>query len=394
MNCPESLRSLRVALVHDYLNQNGGAERVVEVFTEMFPKAPVFTSVYDAGAMPDRWRSVDIRTSFMQRISPAMRVAKALLPLYPTAFESFDLRNYDLVLSSTTAFAKGVLTRPETCHVCYCNSPSRFLWAYDEYVEFEHFPRVALRVLPWLATPLRMWDFQAAQRVDYFVAGSHNAARRIAKYYRRESDVLQPPVETDRFTTSADVHAFFLVVSRLQPYKRIDLAVEACTRLNLPLHVIGDGPDRSRLERLAGGSVRFFGRVADEEVRRQMSVCRALLFPGEEDFGLTPVEVQASGRPVVAYGAGGALETVRDGETGVYFRPQSVEALCSCLLTLEDHFDSSVLRAHARQFDVDVFKKRMYDLLARRYHEYQSRSLSFAQKANDRATSSGPDASL
>ncbi|MDQ2743789.1 MAG: glycosyltransferase [Chloroflexota bacterium] len=374
MNVPESLKSLRVALVHDFLNQQGGAENVVEVLVEMFPGAPIYTSVYDAKRMPASWKLPDIRTSFMQHLSPRLRTAKALLPLYPTAFELFDLSEYDLVLSSTTAFAKGVITRPDTCHICYCHNPTRFLWMYHEYVEYERLPLGSRAILPLVATPLRVWDQAAAQRVDYFVAGSFNAQRRIRKYYRRESDVIQPPVDTSLFQPAKDVGDFFLVASRLQPYKRIDLAVDACTRLGLPLHVVGDGPDRTRLQERAGPTVRFLGRVPAEEVRRQMAHCRAFILPGEEDFGLTPLEVQASGRPVIAYGAGGALETVKDGETGEFFTEQTVAALAGTLARFEDHFDPCVVRAHAQAFDVAGFKERFYALIARRYAEHKAQA--------------------
>ncbi|MGH2442528.1 MAG: glycosyltransferase, partial [Chloroflexota bacterium] len=223
------------------------------------------------------------------------------------------------------------------------------------------------------ATPLRVWDFAAAQRVDAFIAGSYNAARRIAKYYRRECDTVQPPVETGVFTASEHIGDYFLVISRLQPYKRIDLAVEACSRLGLPLHVIGQGPDRSRLERLAGPTIRFLGHLPDEEVRRQFAECRAFILPGEEDFGLTPVEAQASGRPVIAYGAGGALETVKDGVTGIFFHQQTVAALETVLRTFDDRFDVAPLQAHARTFDTDVFVQRMFAVLEFRYREHRAR---------------------
>jgi glycosyltransferase involved in cell wall biosynthesis len=370
---PEPLRSLRIALVHDYLNQAGGAEKVVEVFAEMFPGAPIYTSVYDRKVMPEVWRGLDIRTSFLQQIWPGLNGAKALLPLYPAAFESFDLRDYDLVLSSTTAFAKGVITQPETCHVCYCNSPTRFLWRYHDYVQHERFPPGVRPLLPLLATPFRLWDYNAAQRVDYFVAGSHNAARRIAKHYRRESDVVQAPIEVSQFIPSAHVEDYFLVVSRLQPYKAIHLAVEACSRLGLPLRIIGDGPDRQRLGVVAGPTVRFLGRLPDVEVRRQMARARALIVPGEEDYGLAPLEAQASGRPVIAYRAGGALETICEGRTGLYFDEPTVEALAAVLAGFDDVFDPGALRAHAQRFDTAVFKQALYAVLARRYAEYRER---------------------
>jgi glycosyltransferase involved in cell wall biosynthesis len=368
---PGSLRSLRIALIHDYLNQEGGAEKVVEVLAEMFPEAPLYTSVYDRDRMPDFWKKLDVRTSFMQHISPRLGVAKLLVPLYPVAFELFDLRNYDLVLSSTTAFAKGVITRPETCHVCYCNNPTRFFWMYHDYFAYEKFPRPVAGMIPWLVNPLRVWDFVSAQRVDYFVAGSYNAARRIRKYYRRDSHIVHSPIDASAFAISDSVQDFFLVVSRLQAYKRIDLAVQACSRLGLPLHVVGDGPDRYRLQKLAGPTVRFLGRLPDEEVHQEMARCRALIFPGEEDFGLTPLEAQASGRPVIAYGAGGALETVIDGETGVFFREPTVQSLAAVLDSFEDEFDPLILRRNALRFDKERFKRQLYALLDRVYEDHQ-----------------------
>jgi len=367
------LQSLRVALVHDYLNQPGGAEKVVEVFAEMFPDAPIYTSVYDRDRMPDVWKMRDVRTSFMQRISPRLAIAKPLIPLYPSAFESFDLSLYDLVLSSTTAFAKGVVTRPETCHVCYCNNPTRYLWMYHEYLAHERFPAPVRAVLGAMATPMRVWDYAAAQRVDFFIAGSRNASRRIAKYYRRDSTVVQPPIDTDAFSPSCQIGDYFLVVSRLQSYKRIDLPIEACNRLRLPLWIVGDGPDRVRLGDMAGSTVRMLGRLPDPEVHVLMAKCRALLFPGEEDFGLTPLEAQAAGRPVIAYGAGGALETVIEGETGMFFREPTVDSLARALAEFNDTFDPQRLREHAELFGKERFKKRMYSTLERAWAEHARR---------------------
>lgn len=367
------LRGLRVALVHDYLNQMGGAEKVVEVFHAMFPDAPLYTSVYDREVMPESFARMDVRTSFMQRITPKLRWVKPLLPLYPLAFEQFDLRGYDLVLSSTTTFAKGVLTRPETCHVCYINTPFRFLWMYQEYLAYE--PETKLRglVLPVVASALRQWDFAAAQRVDYFIAGSNNAAARVRKFYRRPCSVVHSPIEAGRFCPSYGHDGFYLTVGRLQSYKRVDLAIRACNLLGRPLVIVGDGPDRARLQALAGPTVRFLGRVPDGELCRLLSRCRALLWPGEEDFGLAPLEAQASGRPVVAYARGGALETVRDGETGILFEPQTVEALAAALEradALPD--DPTALRAHAVQFDVRAFAARLCAELERAVATYRA----------------------
>jgi glycosyltransferase involved in cell wall biosynthesis len=299
-------------------------------------------------------------------------VAKALIPLYPTAFESFDLSGYDLVLSSTTSFAKAVITPPSTCHVCYCNTPTRFVWMYHDYLAYERLPAPARALLPWMITPLRVWDYAAAQRVDYFVAGSHNAARRIAKFYRRESEVVHSPVNASEFAPVDRPDDFFLVMSRLQPYKRIDLAVEACNRLGAPLKVAGVGPDLGRLRAMAGPTVEFLGRVSDGERRDLMARCRAFIFPGEEDYGITPLEAMASGRPVVAYRAGGALETVREGVTGIFFDRPEPASLADALRNLGDHFHAALICEHAASFDVSVFKQRMYDVLARRYVEYRA----------------------
>jgi len=362
---PAVPRDCRIAIVHDFLNQPGGAERVVEVFLEMFPGAPVYTSVYDSHAMPAFWRGVDVRTSFMQKLGARLGIAKALLPLYPMAFESFDLSGYDLVLSSTTAFAKGVLTRPGTAHVCYCNNPARFLWTYGDYVARESLPPGSRLILPVVASALRVWDYAAAQRVDRFVAGSHNAARRIAKYYRRDSEVLQSPIDVAAYEPAPnEIGDFFLVVSRLQSYKRLDLAIEACSGLGMKLIVVGDGPDRRRLESLAGPTIHFAGRLPNEDVRKLLARCRALIFPGEEDFGLTPLEAQASGRPVIALRRGGALETVREGETGIFFDQPAVDALADALSRFEDDFDPAVARANACRFDKQQFKARLGEILA------------------------------
>jgi glycosyltransferase involved in cell wall biosynthesis len=363
-----------VAIVHDYLNQQGGAERVAEVFSRMFPGAPIFTSIYRPDCVDPYWRTVDVRTSFLQRLAPSLKLAKALLPLYPPAFESFDLSEYDLVISSASTFAKGVITRPDTCHVCYCYTPTRFAWRYHDYIARERLPRGARVILPFVVSRLRVWDYAAAQRVDQFVAISTAVAARIEKSYRRSAVVVEPPVDAAYFGDQAEVDDYYLVMSRLQPYKRIDLAVEACSRIGVRLKVAGEGPDRERLESLSGPTVEFLGRVTDTEARHLFSHCLALLWPGEEDFGLAPVEAQASGRPVVAFAAGGALDTVIDGETGALFSPQSADALVDVLQRFNpSSFDESVLRANAERFHVDRFVERMIATLEEAYDRFGSR---------------------
>jgi len=355
---------MRVALVHDYLNQMGGAELVLLALHDLFPQAPIYTSIYEPSRVDRRFRSMDIRTSFMQRLPLVKRHHQPFLPLYPFAFESLDLRAYDLVISDSSAFAKGIVTRPDALHVCYCHTPMRWAWNYGDYVEREHLGRLARTALPPFITWLRGWDYATAARVDYFVANSPTVAGRIAKYYRREALVMPPPVDTSRFYIAPQRDDYFLIVSRLIPYKRIDLAVQAFTMLGLPLHVVGGGRDEKRLRAMAGPTVKFLGALSDDEKRNQMARCRAFIFPGEEDFGITPVEAQASGRPVIAYGAGGALASVVEGSTGLFFFQQTPEALAEVVSTFHDeYFDPQAIRRHAEEFDTQRFSRRFTQFL-------------------------------
>lgn len=341
--------------------QAGGAERVVEAMHQIWPDAPVYTSVYDAEATLPSFKKMDIRTSVLQRWVGKPHFHKLALPFYPVAFEQFDMSGYDVVLSSTTGFAKGVITGPETCHICYCHTPARFAWRSHEYIAQGSYGRATRRALALVLHGLRAWDYASAQRVDCFVANSINTARRIRKFYSRESEVIQAPVECRRFHPSREApENYFVVISRLVGYKRIDLAVEAFNRLKLPLWIVGSGPELSRLRALAGPTVKFLGQLPDAEVGRVLANCRALIFPGEEDFGITPLEAMASGRPVVAYAGGGALETVVDGETGVFFHSPTSEALMgavSCLIN--GSFETAVLQSRAAQFDLAEFQRRL-----------------------------------
>ena len=367
---------MKVALVHDYLNQMGGAERVVLAFHELFPDAPLYTSMYDPKRVDAAFRSMDIRTSFMQKLPLVKKHHQPFLPLYPYAMEHLDLRGYDLVLSSSSAFGKGVITRPGTMHICYCHTPMRWCWNYDEYVEREHLGKMARMVLPFFITNLRVWDQTTSMRVDHFIANSPVVADRIQKYYRREAVVIPPPVEASRFLFEPGTppEDYFLIVSRLMPYKRIDLAIEACNRLQLPLVIIGGGRDEQRLKQLAGPTIRFMGRLSDEEVLRYYARCRALILPGEEDFGITPLEAQASGRPVIAFGAGGALASVVDGVTGVFFQAQSVDSLAEMLATFdESRFDRQAIRNHALEFDKPRFHRRMLQFIEAKMSAGKSR---------------------
>lgn len=366
--------SLKVALVCSWLNQYGGAERVLEVLHEMYPDAPIYTSMYEPKAMPAAYRQWDIRTSFLQYLPLVKKRHQMFLPLYPLAFKQFDLSGYDLVISNSSAFGHGVFTGPETCHVCYCLTPARFIWNYDEYVKRERINALARRLVPLTLGALRAWDAAAARRVDHMVAISTAVQARIARFYHRDSEIIYPPVDTSRYRISEEIDDYFLIVSRLIPYKRIDLAVRAFTELGLPLKVVGDGRDRAALAGMAGPNVEFLGRVPDEEVRRLYSRCRAFIFPGEEDFGLTPIEAMSAGRPVIAYGAGGALDTVVEGETGLLFREPSPEALAQVVRGFDHRqFDPIKIRQHALGFDVSLFKERLATFVAERVAEHQRR---------------------
>jgi glycosyltransferase involved in cell wall biosynthesis len=366
---------MKVALVHDYLNQMGGAERVVIALHEIFPNAPIYTSIYDPTRVDPAFQKMDIRTSFMQKLPMVTKHHQPYLPLYPFAMEKLDLRGYDLVLSSSSAFGKGVITRPETMHICYCHTPMRWCWNYEEYVEREHLGKAARAILPFLITKLRTWDQISAMRVDHFIANSPIVAERIRKYYRREAIYIPPPVEASRFAFDPNIEPedYFLILSRLVPYKRIDLAIEACNQLQLPLVIIGGGRDLERLKRMAGPTIRFLGKLPDEEVLHYYTHCRAFIFPGEEDFGITPLEAQACGRPVIAYGAGGALATIVDGITGVFFREQTVESLTTVLASFNERiFNPFVIRNHALEFDTPRFRRRILQFIEAKMNEGKS----------------------
>ncbi|HEX3244882.1 MAG TPA: glycosyltransferase [Chloroflexota bacterium] len=357
---------MRVALVHDYLNQYGGAERVLEVMHDLFPEAPIFTSIFDPDAMPASYSRMDVRTSFMQGLPRVMSRHQSYLPFYPLVFENFNLSEYDVVISNSSAWAKSVITEPATLHICYCLTPMRWAWRYHDYVNRERLGRLARMALPPVMNYLRVWDVAAANRVDSFVAISRAVADRIWKFYRRQASIIYPPVDTQAFQPTGPADDFFLVASRLIPYKRVDLVVDAFNSLGLPLKIVGDGRDRSALQARARENIEFMGRVSDAELRDLYARCRAFIFPGEEDFGIAPVEAQACGRPVIAFAAGGALDTVLDGTTGTYFRDQTPESLIEAVRRCDSSdWSSEAIRANAERFSVATFQSRFTELVSR-----------------------------
>ena len=363
---------MQIALVHDWLNQMGGAERVLENLVALFPSAPLYTSIYRPEVMPSHYRQWDIRTSWMDKLPLVRRHHQPFLPLYPLAFESLDLSGYDVVLSNKSGFCHGVLTPPETLHICYCLSPTRYVWRDHDYLQREGLGRLPRATLAPLLSVLRLWDRLAADRVDRFVAISTEIGRRIHKYYRRSSEVIYPPVDTSRFAPAASHDDYFLVVGRLVPYKRIDLAVRACSELGLPLKVAGSGRDLERLRSMAGPTVEFLGWVSDEALPELLAHCRAFLLPGAEDFGIAPLEAMAAGRPVIAYAYGGALDTVIEGMSGMLFYEQTVEGLSRALQRFDaGAYDPATMRAHARKFDTAVFRQRMTAFIAEAWEEHE-----------------------
>ncbi len=353
---------MKVAIVHDYLNQYGGAERVLEALHDLYPSAPVYTSMYAAKTMPAIYKNWDIRTSFMQRLPRIAKLHQLYLPLYPTAFETFDLSGYDVVVSSSSAFAKGVITEATALHVCYCHSPMRFAWNYSDYMEGERMAGKARSILPLVLNYVKLWDEVSSRRVDAYIANSRVVARRIKKRYGRQATIINPPVDTRLYNPQPDgKHSdYYLIVSRMIPYKRLDIAIDAFTRLDLPLKVVGQGRQEAELRSRAGPNVEFLGALPDAQVKKLYANCLALIFPGQEDFGITPLEAQASGRPVIAYGAGGALETVVPHQTGEFFSPHTWEALADVVCHFKaDDYDPAAIRSHAESFDREVFKRRM-----------------------------------
>jgi glycosyltransferase involved in cell wall biosynthesis len=379
------LRTLRVAIVHYWFVRRRGGERVVETIASLFPGADLYFVVADPGQFPDSLRNRTIRTSFVQNLPGSLRWHRHFIPLYPLALEQFDFSGYDLVFSSESGPAKGIVTGARTCHICYCHSPMRYLWDYyHRYRNSSGFGRITRLIFSAAAHYLRVWDLASASRVDYFVANSETTAARIRKHYRRVAEVIFPPVDAHRTQVPVEARDHYLVVSHLADYKRVDLAIEACLALGRRLRIVGDGEQYHRLKRLARGNVEFLGSLPDDEVRMEYGSCRALLFPGEEDFGMVPVEAMAAGRPVIAFGRGGATESVigmghgcpPEHSTGLFFGEQTVASLEDAIQrfeAVEQRFRPEFIRRHAERFGAAQFGERLLAFAAAAFAEFERR---------------------
>jgi glycosyltransferase involved in cell wall biosynthesis len=368
---------MKIALVHDYLVQYGGAERVLEAFTEIWPYAPIYTLLHDPEAMHGKFAEKRIYTSFLQKSRFARKHHRLFPPLMPVAIEAFDFSKYDVVLSDSSSYAKGIITRPETLHISYVHTPMRYAWDdCQKYTEDFGWPRFIKKLVPFFMNPIRLWDKASADRVDHFIANSDFVRARIAKYYRKESDVIHPPVEVARFhvVPKEKVQGYYLMVGRLIAYKRHDIAIEAFNQLRLPLKIIGRGPEFERLKRLAGPTIEFLGRVPDEELPKYYAECQAFIFPQEEDFGIVAEEAFASGRPVIAYRGGDIVEHLEEGKMGEFFDEQTADSLQKAVERFQAHdYDGAAIRARAERFDKERFKAKIRDSVEALVREHLAR---------------------
>lgn len=366
---------VKIALAHHWFLNVSGGERVCSAIYETLDNPDVFCILAREEGLPGNMRSAVVRQSFIEHLPGAARYHRYYAALFPLAVESLDVRDYDLVVSSDSAAMKGIITRPDTCHICYCHSPMRYAWSMaHEYMRGRgHLMRGVMSVVMHY---LRLWDHCAASRVDYFVCNSHTVRERIRKYYRRDAKIIYPPCDVEGVGDTAGEDGYYLFVGRLVDYKRADLAVKSFSRSGRRLVVVGNGPQERFLKSIASRNVEFLGWVHDEELRSLYARCRAVVFPGEEDFGIVPVEAQACGKPVIAYGRGGATETVIPGETGLWFREQTPEALDSAVSEFErsmDSFDPGIIRRHAEKFNSDRFKREFRDFTESCLEEHQQR---------------------
>ena len=382
---------MKVALVHDWLTGMRGGEKVLEVFCELFPRAHVYTLLHSKGSVSKTIENMDIRTSFVQKLPLAGRKYRSYLPLFPAAIEKFDFGGYDLVLSSSHCVAKGVITDSDTLHICYCFTPMRYIWdLYDLYFGKGRSHFVTRTGMFLIAGYLRKWDVTSSKRVNKFVSISRYIENRIKKCYGRESEIIYPPVDCSYFTTGTSCGNFYLMVSPLAPNKRVDIAIKAFNKLGIPIKIIGSGQEEEKLRKLAGKNIELMGWQSDEVVRKHYVNCKALIFPGVEDFGIVPLEAQACGKPVIAYGYGGVLDTIvpfnsnklkpQEGNeeignaTGMFFYDQNSDSLLQAVELFENSpgvFNKEKIRKHAESFDRPIFKENIKNYIEREYNEFR-----------------------
>lgn len=368
---------MKLALAHDWLNQIGGAEDVLDALARQYPQSPIYTSIYAPQTMPEHYRQWDIRTLWTDKLPAIRRRHQVYLPLYPLAWHNLRLSNYEVILSNKSGFCHGFQLDSRALHICYCLAPTRYVWQLDNYLAGEAITPPASWLIKPLVALLRRWDYAAAQRVSHFVAISSAIKARISRFYNREAEVIFPPVDTARFQPVPldAVEDYYLIVSRLVPYKRIDLAVQAATDMGFPLKIAGSGRDLDRLRALAGENVEFLGYVPDGALPLLMAKCKALLFPGLEDFGIAPVQAQAAGRPVIAYKGGGALDTVVPARTGEFFNEATVDSLKYVWRFFDaEAYDPESIRRHALRFDTAVFRQRISAFVEQAWLAHQGRT--------------------
>ncbi|HAM87999.1 MAG: Glycosyl transferase group 1 [Candidatus Falkowbacteria bacterium GW2011_GWC2_38_22] len=372
---------MKVAIIHDHLAQMGGAEKVLQVLQEMYPEAPIYTLLYDKENIKKNFPNSDIRPSIIQKLPGSLRHYKWYMPFMPMAIEFCDLRDFDLIISSASAFAKGVITSPDSLHVCYCHTPTRYLWSdTHQYVNELKYNKYFKKIISLILNYVRMWDRLAADRVDVFVANSKTVQKRIKKYYKRDSEIIYPNIEDDVFYISEKQEDYFLTGCRLVPYKRNDIAIEAFKKLNqdsdkkYKLKIFGDGIDKERLEELAKDdkNIEFLGRVSNDERNRLYSKCSAFINPQREDFGITMVEAMASGRPVIALNQGGATETVVEGETGIFFNEESADSIIHAIKRFDTaSWHPEKIREHALRFSKANFTRELKALINKEWEKHK-----------------------
>jgi glycosyltransferase involved in cell wall biosynthesis len=372
------MKNVKVALVHDWLTGRRGGEKVLEVLAEVFPHATIFTLFHFPGSQAKVIEEMKIKTSFIQMFPFLKKKYRYYLPFFPLAVELFNLQEYELIISSSHCVAKGVIPRPDALHICYVHTPMRYAWnQYFPYFEYQKLPLLYRYLIPPVINYLRLWDESSSHRVDYFIANSYNVAQRIRKYYRRKAEVIHPPVDTDFFQPAENgKENYYLIVSALVPYKRIDLAIEAFNIIGEPLKIIGVGPEYKKLKKMAKSNIEFLRDISDDELLKLYQNARAFILPGEEDFGIAPLEAQACGIPVIAYNKGGAKETVVPEETGVFFTELTVKDLLQALDKCNKlNFNKFKIRENAMRFSREKFKKKIKNFIEKKYKQFKNNKL-------------------